>query len=376
MPISRYERLVPFARHQERDHARHVRLERDRHHVAHQLEVLGEVGRHAVGLVHARVDRDAFLLRLLELPLHFTNRRQVLVELPPVGGPERRLQLLGVAGDEVEDAAAVARAPIHFLGAEDHAGAEQPLEQHARIEDRRQRLGLAAPRQVVGVGAGVARIAVAGLPRVVHAELERGEARLVTDLVGDDLVAGDAGLDVDGGLLDLDAGQVRPGAAAVIAGAVEQRAAAVVRQVADLDHVVAERFERLHDPRQLAERPFLRHVPVLHVDAVGHVQEGQADRRLRRRGERRHHRIEEGQRDCGADPFQKRPARKGLAGNDHQSPACVKRTGLLSYTGTGSRRHKTPNAQLPTPKKTAKLPGLLGVGGWELGVDSRLAPRT
>ena len=144
-------------------------------------------------------------------------------------GPERRLQLLGVGRDEIEDAAAVPRAADRSSsGVRIDARAEQPLEEHARIEDRRQRLRLAPPRQVVGVGAGVAGVAIAGLARVVHAELERREARLVADLVGDDLIAGDARLDVDGGLADLDAGQIRPGAAAVIAGAVEQRAAAVV----------------------------------------------------------------------------------------------------------------------------------------------------
>ena len=52
------------------------------------------------------------------------------------------------------------------------------------------------------------------------------------DLVGHDLVAGYAGLDVDDRLLDLDAGQIRAAATAVIAGAVEQRAARVVGQVA------------------------------------------------------------------------------------------------------------------------------------------------
>ena len=54
MPISRYDAAGAFARHQEREHARQIGLERDRHHVGHQLEVLGEVRRHAVGLVHPR----------------------------------------------------------------------------------------------------------------------------------------------------------------------------------------------------------------------------------------------------------------------------------------------------------------------------------
>ena len=77
------------------------------------------------------------------------------------------------------------------------AVAEQALEQRARIENRRQRLRLASPRQIVGVGAGVAGIAIAGLARVFHAEFERREPRLIADLIGDNLVAGNAGLDID-----------------------------------------------------------------------------------------------------------------------------------------------------------------------------------
>ena len=328
-----------FARHQERGHAGQIGLEGDRQHVAHQLEVLGEVRRHAVGLVHPGVDLDALLLRLLQLAFDLANRREIFLELAAVGRPERRLQLLRVAGDEVQDAAAVACAAVHVFGAQDHAGTEQALEQHARVEHRRQRLRLAAPRQVVGIGAGIARVAVAGLARVVHAELERGEAGFVTDLVGDDLVAGDAGLDVDRGLLDLDAGEVRSGTAAVIAGAVEQRAPAVVGQVADLDHVAAEGFERLEDARQLrGQRPLLRHVPVLHVDAVRHVEERQADGRLGGGGEGGDHRIEEWQRHSGSDTLEEGPARKRLAGDDHS--ALSFRVHILQrnrFPGTGIR---------------------------------------
>ena len=137
------------------------------------------------------------------------------------------------------------------------AGAEQAFEQRARIEDRRQRLRLAAPCQVVGVSAGVAGIAIARLARIFHAEFERREARLLADLVGDDLVEGDAVLDFDQRLLDLNAGEVRAGAAAVIARAIEQRAAGVVGQVAELDDVVFERLQRLQRARQFLELAFV-----------------------------------------------------------------------------------------------------------------------
>ena len=133
------------------------------------------------------------------------------------------------------------------------AGAEQPLEQRARIENRRQRLRFAAPRQIVGVGAGIAGIAIARLARVFHAQFERREARLLADLIGHDLIEGNAVLDLDQRLLHLNAGEIRSAAAAVIARAIEQRPARVVRQVAELQHVVFERLQRLQSARQFLE---------------------------------------------------------------------------------------------------------------------------
>ena len=104
-------------------------------------------------------------------------------------GPRSDLQLLRVFGDEIENAAAVLRLRARALpDVSADAVAEQALEQRARIEDRRQRLRLAAPRQIVGVRAGVAGIAIARLARVFQADFERREARLLADLVGDDLV--------------------------------------------------------------------------------------------------------------------------------------------------------------------------------------------
>ena len=81
-------------------------------------------------------------------------------------------------------------------------------------------------------------------------------------------------------LLDLHAGEIRAAAAAVIAGAVEQRAPGVVGQVAEQQDVVLERLERLQDARQLAELALVVRVPVPHVDAVRHVDERHAHRRL------------------------------------------------------------------------------------------------
>ena len=149
-------------------------------------------------------------------------------------GPRSALQLLGVVRSRNRGCCgATSPARRALPGLSDSAVAEQPLEQGARIENRRQRLRLASPCEIVRVGAGIARIAVARLTRVFQAEFERRETRLLADLVRDDLIARDAGLDVDQRLLDLYAGEIRSAAAAVIARAVEQRAPGVVGQVAD-----------------------------------------------------------------------------------------------------------------------------------------------
>ena len=52
-----------------------------------------------------------------ELPFDLANRGQVLLEFAAVGRPERRLQLLGVAHDEIKDAAAIAGALVALFTA-------------------------------------------------------------------------------------------------------------------------------------------------------------------------------------------------------------------------------------------------------------------
>ncbi len=207
-------------RDQKRDDAREIGLEGDGHHVGHQLEVFGEVGRHAVGLLHMRIDLGVVRFRFRDLPFDFANGREILVELAPVRGSEISLQLSGVVGDEIENAAAEPGLARAGFGGENDSVAEEPLEQGARVENRRQRLCLTFPRKVVGVGAGVTRIAVAGLARVFHSQFEGWKPGLLSDLACHDLVERDAGLDVDQGFARLDAGQIGRTAASMIAGAV------------------------------------------------------------------------------------------------------------------------------------------------------------
>jgi hypothetical protein len=66
----------------------------------------------------------------------------------------------------------------------------------------------------------------------------------------------------------------------VIARAVAERVAVPVRETRDDEHVLAERFERLQDPRELERLAIGLRRPVDHRDAVGDVDESEAQRRL------------------------------------------------------------------------------------------------
>ena len=274
--------------------------------------MLGEIGRHAVRLLHVRIDLRVVLLRLLELLLHFANRGKILVEFAAIRGTQAGLQLLRIVGDEIQNAAAVLRFPHARFGTEDHAVAEQPFKQRSRIQNRRQRLGLAAPRQVVGVRAGIAGIAIARLARILQADFHRREARRPAHVVGHNLIHRYAGLDIHQALLHLYAGQVAAAAAPVIARAIQQRAPGIVRQVAEHEDVVLERLQRLEDARQFGKLALVVRVPVAHDDAVGHVDERHADGRFAgaRRRKGGHHGIQKRKGDGGSHA-----AQKGAPGN-------------------------------------------------------------
>ena len=110
MPVRNAELAIgarrSFARHQKREHARQVSLEGHRDHVGHQLEMLGKVRRHPVGLGHARVDLRIVLLGALDLPLNVADRRQVFIQLAAVRRAKVGLQFAGILGREIQNAAA------------------------------------------------------------------------------------------------------------------------------------------------------------------------------------------------------------------------------------------------------------------------------
>jgi hypothetical protein len=147
-------------------------------------------------------------------------------------GP-RPVSSLRVSSLTKSDAAAIQIFARAGGGRQRQTIAEQPFEEGAGIKHRRQRLGLALPRQIVGISAGITRVAIAGLASIFHPQFERREARRLAHLVGHDLVERDAGLDIDYRFARLHAGQVRGAAPAVISGPVEQSAPGIVGQVSE-----------------------------------------------------------------------------------------------------------------------------------------------
>ncbi len=65
-----------------------------------------------------RIDLRVVLLRAFDLLFDFANGGEIFVQLAPVGGAQIAFQLLGVVGDEVENAAAVAVLARARFGAE------------------------------------------------------------------------------------------------------------------------------------------------------------------------------------------------------------------------------------------------------------------
>ena len=107
--------------------------------------MLGEICRNAVRLFHPGIDLSVVLFGLFDLTLDLTDRREIFVELAPVGGAQIGLEFPRVLGYEVEDASAVLVLAGAGLGAQSDTITKQALEEGARVEDRRQRLGLTFP---------------------------------------------------------------------------------------------------------------------------------------------------------------------------------------------------------------------------------------
>src|SRR5262245_43807403 len=127
------------------------------------------------------------LLRPLNAPLDFTNVVEILAEAQAVRPSDAALERGDVFGDEVEDAPVLLHAGAALVrGA---AAAEHPLEQHAWIDLHRERRRRPLPAERVRVGAaeaGGARAEERG--EVLGRDLERGERRVLADVLGDRLI--------------------------------------------------------------------------------------------------------------------------------------------------------------------------------------------
>ena len=203
--------------------------------------------------------------------------------------------------------------------------AEQPLEHRARIDLHRQRRRRRAPGDRVGVGAAVsgrARADVAG--EVLRRQFERREGRVLTDLRGHDLIDRDAGENV----LGLRALRSHTGEPPCRADRVIATRRGRPDQVRDHHDRVAEWFERLQRRRELESRSDAGRRPRFHDRAVGNEHRPEAcarlRRRLRERGDRRHHRVEQRQRDRGADSAQERSPRQMRSWSRYSTHVTIK----------------------------------------------------
>ncbi len=150
--------------------------------------------------------------------------------------------------------------------------AEELLENQAGITLGWSGGGFVTPGEVVLISAGITGIARTGAPRGIGGKLKRRQTGLVTDLLRSNLIHGDAVADIGtGGFAGLATGQegrVRP---CVVSGAVSVVVGLVMIEMPQNRVVVsqaAERIERLRDVFVALWEP------MLHVHAVGYVNEG------------------------------------------------------------------------------------------------------
>ena len=132
-----------FVIHRERDHARDVGLERERHQVEHQLEILGDV----VGRADRRIRNHQLgvvrLLGHLHAALDLANGVEIVADDVAVLHAEAGLQALRLSLHAIEDTAGFRQDLGAFLIGV--ALSEELLEDRARVAFLRQRLGRRAP---------------------------------------------------------------------------------------------------------------------------------------------------------------------------------------------------------------------------------------
>ncbi len=317
--------VAAFPADHDRDHAREVRLERDHLKIEHQLRMILERARNTHGPLHHRqFQRGALLLRQLDAPLDVANRVHVIAELAAIARAEARLEMRDFLPHRIENAAVFlnacdARPRVGAL-----AVAEQPLEHRARIDFHRHRRGRRTPRNRVGVGAAIARVAVAHQTRRFERQLQRRQLGLLAKLARRDLIDRNTRANVDPfSLLRMYAGQECGARARVVARSVAQRITGLLREPGQDKETVLERSERVQSRSELEAGPLRGRRPTIHDHAVRNVDETHAAHRpcyrALRSGERRRHRIQQRQGQCGSQAAQERAARQRFLRDDHWS---------------------------------------------------------
>ncbi len=303
----------------ERDHARQVGLIREDLQVAHQPHVLIVGGGNAGRMIDAGQFLAALLLGFLNPPFDVANRVEILDQLHAVALPERALQARDFVANGVEQAAVLPDAPLThpWIGAA--AVAEQPFEDGARIVLGRQRRARSEPGDRVGVGARKPHVARAGGLARFDRHLQRPELRERAHLPGQDLVHRDAGVEPGLAGRRRDVGQEpRARFRMCAAGASRRRHAG---EIAQDQQVVFERLQWRQCRRQLEARAFGGRRPLFHHHAVRDVHHPESRDRFRsgvlERRQRRHHRVQQRQRERGTDASQNRAAWDRPLGDQH-----------------------------------------------------------
>ena len=304
-----------FAGHEQRKHASDVRLEGERLQIEHELGVLVEVLRNVGRPIRERQLRGRPLgLRALDPLLHLTDRLQVLAKLRSIPCAQTPLQTGDFLDERIEQAAGLPRLrePIRRAA----ALPEQALEHHPRMRLHRVRRRRGPPGDRVreeAVGA-VAR----DLRRLLQHDLERRQLRLATEVLRGHLIDGRAEhhrrpAPSPLAVPRVHAAQPDGRAARMVAVAVAERIGLPMRQPAEHEQLIAHRRERAQNRRQLEAGAHCFGNERVLDDAVRRaVDEADPPRRgdLRGGGQRRHHRIQQGERQRGAHAAQKGPPRQ------------------------------------------------------------------
>ena len=352
----RIRTVVQIARHHEGEDAGDVRLKRQRHQVEHQADMgLVHLGGTDRRLGHLEV-RPRLLLRPDDAAFDLAHVVQIFAEARLVAGAKPLLQSRRRLRHRIEDAASRTH-PLEPLprraGAAEHA-----LEHDARIDLHRQRRGRPLPRDGVHVGAAVADVAGADKAgEVLGGDFERGERRILPDRLRDHLVDGGLVADIHPlGLLGRDAGKPHRRRGRVPA----RRRILRAIQAAHDTHLIAEALERLQDRRELEPRALRRRRPLRLNLAVRHVDRSEAPHRRsggpRLRCHRRHHRVEQRERERDSHPSQERSAwQRAFADQHHGSPGLSDRRAAAVAAGTGTPLALIWNGTLLTTPSTTDV---------------------